>query len=129
MRTRTMLVVLALLAATAAVADGQWFGEFGWSAIKTTDSLESIATGPSISVYQWEPGHAVWLDLALLYDGEANACGGFGGLSTEIEGQPILESLTAPIRLISKDLLSNVGSGVKCTYGDWSALLYVTTRF
>jgi len=124
-----MLVVLALLAATAAVADGQWFGEFGWSAIKTTDSLESIATGPSISVYQWEPGHAVWLDLALLYDGAADAVGLFGGLSTEIKGIGILEALTAPIRLLSKDLLDNAGLGVKVTHGDVLPLAYVTTRF
>lgn len=128
-----LAVLVAALLAAPVCADGAaaspWFSEYGWSAYKTSDTLESIGAGPSISVYQWAEDHALWLDLALLYDGAAETVGGFGGLSTEIAGQPILEAITAPIRLLSKDLLSNAGIGAKYTEGEWTPLLYVTTRF
>lgn len=125
----TLALAFCLCAPPAAAEPSPWFSETAWSAFKTSDTLESIGAGPSLSVYQWAPDHAVWLDGALLYDGAADAVGLFGGLSTEIKGVVILEALTAPVRLLSKDLLDNAGLGVKVTHGDVLPLAYVTTRF
>jgi len=127
---KLLTVAALLLLATAAVAEpSPWFSATCWSAEKTFDSLESVAAGPSLSVYKWAPEHAVWLDVALLYDGAAETLGGFAGLSTEIKGNALLEALTAPVRVISKDLLSNVGLGAKYSDGALTGLAYVTTRF
>lgn len=127
MKTLTAATVALLLvtAACAQDAPSPWFSEARWSALKTVDTLTSIGAGVSVNVYRFAPERSAWLDGCPIYDGVPGAVGGFGGLSTEIKGLPLLGFLLAPIAGVA----DCVGLGCKITKGETTVTAYVSTHF
>ena len=137
-RTVTVVTIAVTVLACAAhaadlpdptAAPSPWFSEARWSALKTADSLASIGTGLSVNVYRWTPERALWLDGCLLYDAPRELVGGFGGLSTEIAGLPIIESMLLPLQVLTGGALDTVGIGAKYSYGNFAVAAYVTSHF
>lgn len=79
------------IALKATSVPSPWFSEWHPSALKGLDGIADIGAGFSFNAYRFTPKRSVWLDLAPFYDGGTRIVGGFAGLSTEIDGIPIVE--------------------------------------
>ena len=116
----------------AALAEADPVGDFWrehevrFAAFKGMNDLASLGVGASIELWQMSEASSVWFDLAPYYDQAPKRIGGLVGLSTEIDGIPILSMLLAPIRKLSGNTLSRTGVGL----WDWRNLIcYATVDF
>ena len=115
----------------AALTEADPIGDFWaahrvrWAAFKGVDDLASLGVGTSIELWAISAASSAWLDLAPYYDRPADRIGGLIGLSTEIDGIPILSMLLAPVRKLTNDTLSRAGVGL----WNWNFIAYVTVDF
>lgn len=120
------LLCCCLISAPAVAADeapSPWFSDVNFSTIKTADALASIGTGVSINVYRVAPERSLWLDLAPLYDAPRDVVGGFAGVSTEIAGLGVIETMLAPLGA------DCVGYGGKYDGNTLESIIYCTWHF
>lgn len=127
---RALTLLLVLIAAAPLMAQtsdeappSPWFRQAKPCVLKGIDGLFSLGAGYSFAVYTWSPERAAWLDLAPYYDGDAHIIGGFAGLSTEIRGIPIVETLLEPL---GADCF---GAGAKYSEGETQFVIHASWHF
>lgn len=104
-------------------AESPWFRQARPCALKGVDGLASVGAGYSFAVYTWSEDRAAWLDLAPYFDATRHVIGGFAGVSTEVEGIPIVETFLKPLEA------DCVGAGMKFRDGHTRVLIHASWHF
>lgn len=138
----TLIVLLLCLVASLAAAQEEpvvkpdaWADFWAdhpvkWAAFKSATDLTSFGVGASMRLVKLNETSGAWIDAAPYYDDASRKLTGLLGLSTEIEGIPVVAQVLRPLQALAGGKLNRAGIGMyQPPTGTPAACIYVAIDF